>query len=55
MDSRGWLSGQGGLCQGDVGEGVGFLVTSMVFKKIGDECGGFVTVDEDTTLMTNLH
>ncbi|RVX09641.1 DNAJ protein JJJ1-like [Vitis vinifera] len=33
---------RGGLCQGDVGEGVGFLVTSMVFKKIGDECGGSV-------------
>ena len=31
------------------------LWSRLVFKKIGDECGGFVAVDEDTTLMTNLH
>ena len=31
------------------------LWSRVVFKKIGDECGGFVVVDEDTTLMTNLH
>ena len=30
------------------------LRSRVVFKKIGDECGGFVGVDEDTTLMTNL-
>ena len=31
------------------------LWSRVVFKKIGNECGGFVVVDEDTTLMTNLH
>ena len=31
------------------------LWSRVMFKKIWDECGGFVAVNKDIALMTNLH
>ena len=50
--------GKGGRAKEMRARVLGFLLhlwSWVVFKKIGDECGGFVVVDKDTTLMTNLH
>ena len=31
------------------------LWTGEILKKVGDSCGGFVALDEETTLKTDIH